>query len=108
VYVKPYARGLWRLDLATGIESRIAPNLGAGNCTNWDMVRDTLYFVERGGDGRQSIYRARPDGPSELIVANVPVPVGSGGLSVSPHGRTVAYARTDRRDGDLVLAAPKP
>jgi hypothetical protein len=33
--------------------------------------------------------------------------VGSGGISVSPDGRTVIYAQTDRRDGDLVVVAPK-
>jgi hypothetical protein len=97
-----------RLDLSTRIESRLATNLGAGDCTNWDMVGDILCVVDRGPDGRQSIHRARPDGWSEVIVANVRVPVGSGGISVSPDGRTVVYAQTDRRDGDLILAAPKP
>lgn len=107
VYVKPYTRGLWRLDLATRGESRIATNPGAGDCTNWELVGDRLYLVDRGPDGRQSVYLSRPDGRSEVTVANVRVPVGSGGISVSPDGRTVIYAQTDRRDGDLVVVAPK-
>jgi Tol biopolymer transport system component/DNA-binding winged helix-turn-helix (wHTH) protein len=108
VYAKPYARGLWRLDLMTKVESRIATALGAGDCTNWDLVGDILYFVDRDTDGRQSI-RSAPlgGGRPNTVVRNVRVPVGSGGLSVAPDGRSVLYGQIGRRDGDLMIVAPQ-
>jgi hypothetical protein len=45
-------------------------------------------------------------GRSKIVVANVRVPVGSGGLSVTSDGRAVVYAQVDRRDGDLVMVSP--
>jgi hypothetical protein len=101
-------RGLWRFDLVTKVESRIATALGAGDCTNWDLVGDILYFVDRDTDGRQSI-RSAPlgGGGKKTVVRNVRVPVGSGGISVAPDGRSVLYGQIDRRDGDLMIVAPQ-
>jgi Tol biopolymer transport system component/DNA-binding winged helix-turn-helix (wHTH) protein len=103
MFVKPYVSGLWRLDLSTGTETLITPEVGAGDCTNWDVGAGGVYLVRRGGDGRQAILYAPFDRRgTTVLVPNVRVPVGSGGISASPDGRYLVYAQTDRRDGDLV------
>ena len=43
----------------------------------------------------------------EAITLAGGVPVGLGGLSVTPDGRTIVYGQTDRRDGDLVMVSPR-
>jgi Tol biopolymer transport system component len=107
LFAKPYVTGLWRLDLATRAETLVTSELGPGDCTNWDVTAGGVYFVKRGADGRQSIVALPFSGRSKIVVANVRVPVGSGGLSVTSDGRAVVYAQVDRRDGDLVMVSPR-
>ena len=107
LFAKPYMRGLWRLDLNTRQETLLVPDLAAGDCTNWDVAAGGVYFVRRGDDGRQElVFRAFDASAARTIVRGVRVPVGSGGISLSPDGGHIVYAQIDRRDGDLSLVQP--
>ena len=107
VFVKPYVRGLWMLDLATQVESLVTADLGAGDCTNWDLGPGGVTLVRRGDNGRQAIVLVPYGKAAGTVVArDVRVPVGTGGISVSPDGRSVLFGQADRRDGDLVMIRP--
>jgi Tol biopolymer transport system component len=107
LFVKPHARGLWRFDLATRVTTLVTGAVGGGDCTNWDVSSNGVYFVRRNDDGQQSIVSfAFAGGALSVVRTSVRVPVGSGGLSVTSDGRALAYAQVDRRDGDLVTVTP--
>src|SRR5256885_672976 len=94
-----YKNGLMRLEVATG---RISPYLQRRNSERFKGVNDlvfdaegNLYFTDQGQSGLHDpsgrLYRLRPDGRLDLLLANVPSP---NGVALSPDGRVLYLAVT--------------
>jgi gluconolactonase len=90
--ITDYKNGLMRLDVATG---RISAHLLRRNSERFKGVNDlvfdaegNLYFTDQGQSGLHDpsgrLYRLRPDGRLDLLLANVPSP---NGVALSPDGR---------------------
>lgn len=97
--ITDYKNGLMRLDLASG---RVAPWLERRNSERFKGVNDlvfdsagNLYFTDQGQSGLHDpsgrLYRLRPDGRLDLLLANVPSP---NGVALSPDERVLYLAVT--------------
>ncbi|HRO60356.1 MAG TPA: SMP-30/gluconolactonase/LRE family protein [Burkholderiaceae bacterium] len=97
--ITDYKNGLMRLDLATG---RVTPYLERRNSERFKGVNDlvfdaagNLYFTDQGQSGLHDpsgrLYRLRPNGQLDLLLANVPSP---NGVALSPDERVLYLAVT--------------
>jgi hypothetical protein len=108
LFVKPSVDGLWRLDLESRQETLLAPGVVAGDWTNWDVAPDGVYFVRRNPWGRQDLLFQRFGSPAaRTVVQGVRIPSATGGIALSPDGRSLLYAQFDRREADLFRVAPR-
>jgi gluconolactonase len=99
VWIADYRKGLLRLDPASG---RVETVLGHRNSESFkglnDLTFDTagnLYFTDQGQTGMHDasgrVYRLRPNGQLDLLLANAPSP---NGLVVAADDRTLFLAVT--------------
>jgi len=97
--ITDYKNGLMRLDLASG---QVTPLLERRNSERFKGVNDlvfdaegNLYFTDQGQSGLHDpsgrLYRLRPNGQLDLLLANVPSP---NGVALSPDGRVLYLAVT--------------
>jgi gluconolactonase len=97
--ITDYKNGLMCLEVATG---RVSPYLQRRNSERFKGVNDlvfdaegNLYFTDQGQSGLHDpsgrLYRLRPDGRLDLLLANVPSP---NGVALSPDGRVLYLAVT--------------
>ena len=97
--VTDYKNGLMRLDVPTGT---VTPHLQRRNSERFKGVNDlvfdaagNLYFTDQGQTGLHDptgrLYRLRPDGQLDLLLANVPSP---NGVALSPDGKLLYLAVT--------------
>ena len=99
--------GIWRLG-NNGDEHLVAP-LSPEHWGNWDLVRDTLYFVEL-QDRKTLIHRKKlPDGPVELAgVVEHWISRETPNLSISPEQDSALLAQFTGLAADLMLLDPQP
>jgi len=106
--IADYKNGLVKLDLASG---QTTPWLARRNTEGFKGVNDlvfdsngNLYFTDQGQSGLHDpsgrVYRLRPDGTLDLLLANVPSP---NGVVLSPDERVLYIAVTR---GNVVWRAP--
>lgn len=97
--ITDYKNGLMQLDVATGA---VTPYLQRRNSERFKGVNDlvfdadgNLYFTDQGQSGLHDpsgrLYRLRPSGQLDLLLANVPSP---NGVALSPDGRVLYLAVT--------------
>ncbi len=97
--ITDYKNGLMQLNVTTGA---VRPYLQRRNSERFkgvnDLVFDTegnLYFTDQGQSGLHDpsgrLYRLRPNGQLDLLLANVPSP---NGVALSPDGRVLYLAVT--------------
>jgi gluconolactonase len=97
--ITDYKNGLMRLDVTTGA---LTPHLQRRNSERFKGVNDlvfdaagNLYFTDQGQTGLHDptgrLYRLRPDGQLDLLLANVPSP---NGVALSPDGKVLYLAVT--------------
>ncbi|MDD2545577.1 MAG: SMP-30/gluconolactonase/LRE family protein [Burkholderiaceae bacterium] len=97
--ITDYKHGLVQLDVASG---RVSPYLERRNSERFKGVNDlifdaegNLYFTDQGQSGLHDpsgrLYRLRPSGQLDLLLANVPSP---NGVALSPDGRVLYLAVT--------------
>ncbi|UST56130.1 SMP-30/gluconolactonase/LRE family protein (plasmid) [Comamonadaceae bacterium OTU4NAUVB1] len=97
--ITDYRHGLMRLDIASG---RVEPFLERRNSERFKGVNDlvfdaagNLYFTDQGQTGLHDptgrLYRLRPSGQLDLLLANVPSP---NGVALSPDQKVLYLAVT--------------
>nr|WP_315239405.1 SMP-30/gluconolactonase/LRE family protein [uncultured Albidiferax sp.] len=97
--ITDYKNGLVRLDIVSG---SVTPYLERRNSERFKGVNDlvfdahgNLYFTDQGQTGLHDptgrLYRLRPDGQLDLLLANVPSP---NGVALSPDGKVLYLAVT--------------
>lgn len=97
--ITDYKNGLVRLDVASG---QVSPYLERRNSERFKGVNDlvfdsqgNLYFTDQGQSGLHDpsgrLYRLRPNGQLDLLLANVPSP---NGVALSPDERVLYLAVT--------------
>ncbi len=97
--ITDYKNGLMRLDVASGT---VTPYLQRRNSERFKGVNDlifdsqgNLYFTDQGQSGLHEpsgrLYRLRPNGQLDLLLANVPSP---NGVALSPDERVLYLAVT--------------
>ncbi|MDD2179774.1 SMP-30/gluconolactonase/LRE family protein [Acidovorax sp. D2M1] len=97
--ITDYKNGLMQLDVFTG---QVTPYLQRRNSERFKGVNDlifdaegNLYFTDQGQSGLHDpsgrLYRLRPNGQLDLLLANVPSP---NGVALSPDGRVLYLAVT--------------
>lgn len=97
--ITDYKNGLMRLDVASG---KVTPYLERRNSERFKGVNDlifdsagNLYFTDQGQSGLHDpsgrLYRLRPSGQLDLLLANVPSP---NGVALSPDERVLYLAVT--------------
>ena len=107
IFTKPATAGLWIHDLATGQERLLVESVLAGDCTNWSIGHDRVFFVDRDSTGAQRIVTVPfANGRAGVLVSNVVVPMGTGGLALSHDERRIVFGQLDRREGNLYRVKP--
>ena len=105
LYFSKYgARGLWSVPTDGGPEKLILNALAAYDWGNWTVGEAGIYFVKRTRDGPR-LHRFDPSTqamtPLRLLAG--PRLSHEPGLTVSPDGQWILYARSDRVESDIVL-----
>lgn len=94
---------LWRSKPDGSDEEEVAARV-FGRC--FDVTADSIYFIRReeSGEAALRVYKIATGKESRVATATLPPHAPNEmGLSVSPDGRYVLYARVDRHAGDLML-----
>lgn len=94
---------LWRSKPDGSDEEEVAARV-FGRC--FDVTPDSIYFIRReeSGEAALRVYKIATGKESRVATATLPPHAPNEmGLSVSPDGRYVLYARVDRHAGDLML-----
>lgn len=105
LYFSKYGtRGLWSLPTEGGPERQILDDLASADWGNWTVGEAGIYFVGRTADGPLLNLLD----PSTQTVTPLRLLAGPGlshepGLTLSPDGHWLLYARTDRLESDIVL-----
>jgi Tol biopolymer transport system component/DNA-binding winged helix-turn-helix (wHTH) protein len=94
--------GVWRLrvDDATSEEQVIA-TLAPEDWANWFVGRAGIYWLERHDEVVPRLMLVSTEGGPPNSVASLPNLAWSG-LGIAPDERTVLYARSDRRDSNIM------
>jgi Tol biopolymer transport system component len=105
LYTKPGTNGLWKRDLATGVDVRVVTDVPAADWTNWVVSGsgDALYYVRRGPQGEQQLVSRKLEGGEVRVIASpVRVPAGLGGVAIAPDGKRLYFGALERREADLI------
>ncbi len=82
----PRMPGLWRVT-AEGEEIAVMESFPAGLWASWDLLRDGVYFMRGGREGRVALIRLDLAKGSEQTVGEFESGPKDGGLALSPGGR---------------------
>jgi len=103
-YVK--AGELWSVSSDGGDESAVPafPRLGIGRAIDWTVVAGGIYFIdEAGGSPAIAFYDLKATKVQWIVeVPGQPAP-WTGGLAVSPDGRSILYSQRDNETADIML-----
>ena len=105
LYFSKYGtRGLWSLPTEGGQETSILDDLAVFDWGNWTVGEAGIYFIGRTADGPR-LNRFEPSTQTVTLLRLLTGPRLSHepGLSLSPDGRWLLYARSDRVESDIVL-----
>ncbi len=96
--------GLWRIDLATGVETLITDVHKAGYWRSWEVAKNGIFFATSESPLRSMIefYDFVTGKVSLVTKLRGTFSVGNGNISVSPDGRWLTYLE-EQLGGDLVL-----
>ncbi|MCI0390079.1 MAG: winged helix-turn-helix domain-containing protein [Acidobacteria bacterium] len=95
--------GLWRLPIAGGNEEMALEQLQPLDWLNWTLTRTGIYFIARPAPGVAQL--AFFDLNTRRVRSIRPLPkfLYKSGLSVTPDGGTLLYARVEKSEADLIL-----
>jgi serine/threonine protein kinase len=104
--------GIWRLELASGKEEPVLPEV---QDRNWKVLADGIYLLDTGVSSRMGSWR-----PGEAMFyrfANrrieklgfiTPRPVSPQGIDISPDRKSLLFSQADSRASDLQLTENLP
>jgi Tol biopolymer transport system component/DNA-binding winged helix-turn-helix (wHTH) protein len=97
--------GVWRVSVGGGAESPVLELLSPSFCYNWAVAEHGIYFIDRDVKPHAAIKFF--DFATHQVVSVAPLnnkhPVWNAGLTVSPDGRSVVYALTDKDESNIIL-----
>jgi Tol biopolymer transport system component len=99
--------GIWRLPLGGGEEELLVQNLDARDWANWTVVGGRIYYLSRLDNGEPRLAATDLASGETTWFAQLDRHARAG-LSVSPDGTRLFYARTDRRESDVMVARNLP
>ena len=93
------SRSLWRVPVEGGEESQVIESLKGG----YEVVEDGIYFISEltPGAGASIQFLRFATGTVEHVLNFKGY--ASGGLSVSPDGRSILYSQMDQSEADIML-----
>jgi sugar lactone lactonase YvrE len=94
--------GLWRATLASSQIENVLDDVSAADWANWCIVRDSIFKVTTADRPVPVVEQVSLDGRTRRVVATLDQ-LTSPGMSVSPDGNQVFYARWDRRQSRIML-----
>jgi Tol biopolymer transport system component/DNA-binding winged helix-turn-helix (wHTH) protein len=100
-HVKPRSAGIWRVPVEGGEEELIASYRSVGDCGNWAVAEDGIFFATYPRGGPVVRYYEFATGTTRTIAAVPGIVLGS--LDVTPDGRSLLYGRNDLEAADLML-----
>ncbi|MCP4546457.1 MAG: DUF5050 domain-containing protein [bacterium] len=105
-FSKNFQSGIFRLPVTGGEEECITTYYTLGDCSNWGVMRDGLYFASyvRGGP---VIGRCDFDGKNEAIIMKV-ANITMGSLTATADGKTYLYGQMNPLKVDLMLIENLP
>ncbi len=108
LYFSKYgARGLWSIATEGGRETQILDDLAVSDWGNWTVGEAGLYFIGRTADGPLlKVLDPATQAVEPLRLLAGPPLSHEPGLTVSPDGRWLLYARADRIESDIMLVEP--
>ncbi len=96
---------IWRMPVAGGEETLFFEYRPNGHSRMWAMRNDGIYFARAEAAGRTNIsffnFSTRQEIP--VFMTQHPLPVGSGGLTLSPDERFLLFPVIAQRGSDLML-----
>jgi len=113
-YLKTRSGGeIWRLELASGHEEPIVPQMKS---SNWKVLRDGIYFLDSGADSQRGTAPKAADArfyrfatkKIEELGFRTPKPISSIGIEISPDGRWLYYSQLDSATSELYLIENLP
>jgi Tol biopolymer transport system component len=97
---------LWSASSSGGDERPVAgfPRLSFGLVTHWTPVRGGIYFIDGSGSrAALSFYEGATQRSQRIVELAGRPAIWTGGLAVSPDGRSVLFSQTDDESADIML-----
>ena len=100
-YTRADGAGLWRQTLGqAGNPELVLPSVPAGDWANWQVGPQGIHLLARTAGGATALFHAPLDGGPVRQVAAVDE-LAWPGVAVTPDGRSLFYARADRRESNI-------
>ncbi len=102
-YTRVTGDGLYRLDTASGHESRVTERVGYRNMDSWVLDGARIVFLDGIGDGRAGVYEVPVAGGDPSLIRRLPLDLWDMSMALAPDRRHVLVTETGRQEHDLVL-----
>ena len=98
-------RGIWRIPVEGGVETRVVDHHGAGFWRSWAVTEDGIYFVTAEMPPRPIIefFSFAAGDVRQVAILERPVHPRVWGFAVSPDRRWILYTQTDQSSSDIML-----
>lgn len=105
-YSKEKTSGLWRVPTAGGEESAVTELSEAGAVNSWAVTSTGIYFIARPEQPpyKPMFYDFSTARTKEIAGTDKLPPPEFIGFTASPDGKTILFARFDRRASSIILA----
>ncbi len=100
-YSKFEERGIWKLSLSGGEETRVLDQAGETEWYNWALGRNGVYFLHHRADGGDLNFFDFATGKTTTILASDKQP--GVGLAVSADGKSILQAEVELEDSNIML-----
>lgn len=101
-FTYPDRSGLWRRRLTGGTVERVVDGIAAADWANWQLTARGIFHVAVGAADVMIVRRSDLDGRNPQTVATLDQ-LSWPGISVTPAGDEVLYARWDRRQSRIMV-----
>lgn len=100
-FTKINETGLFRLDRASGTQSRVSSTVNAAHLDGWLLQGGRIYYIDALAVGPSKVREVDPASGADRVVATIPESIADMGFSVSHDGRRVVVVRVAAPDTDV-------
>lgn len=100
-YKKPSTSAIFSVPVEGGVEASLGDEVDAEQLWTWIVTRRGIYLLDAYGESGPALEFF--DFSTRRVMRITPLELATGGISISPDERWLAYTRLDQSGSDIVL-----